>query len=339
LNTTALQLGFLLLVTPLYYYLAGSAIQVFLFFIFFFEIVNMRRLVFFFVLVALGLLLPFLSSSGVLLVRMKDAFLYPAFPEFQIQSMELLLYLSVPLLALLLYAGLKTNPDFLTKPKQPWSTIQMVVLVAIFFGTPFLTFNKTKKYFWHITYYARTGAWQKILDLHNRSYPTSPQITALVNRALCHTGQMGDNLFSYPQDFGLEGLFLMDDRQLSTPLIRSDLYFDLGHYNEAKHWAHEAVSVKGETAWILQRLVVVLIMYEQKNAARVLKCRRHPAKQHLIAGSGLVMIQRKESVWRIRLSEFVRRMGVYGTRDQWRKFRNADWGAVLLGTKPHLFPS
>lgn len=77
------------------------------------------------------------------------------------------------------------------------------------------------------------------------------------NRALYHCGRLGDGLFSLPQRAGGKGLFLASDQCQLLPLRASDLFLDLGLVNEAQHWAHEAMSVAGETAWNLQRLVQV----------------------------------------------------------------------------------
>jgi len=40
-------------------------------------------------------------------------------------------------------------------------------------------------------------------------------------------------------------------------LQNSGLFFELGHLNEAEHWAHEALSLRGETAFNFQQLALV----------------------------------------------------------------------------------
>jgi len=54
-----------------------------------------------------------------------------------------------------------------------------------------------------------------------------------------------------------------------SPLVHSDLYFDLGHFNEAKRWAHEAASVRGESVWNVQRLALTYLIYDHRQAAEL----------------------------------------------------------------------
>jgi hypothetical protein len=66
-----------------------------------------------------------------------------------------------------------------------------------------------------------------------------------------------EDLFAYPQKWGVDGLFLPREYMLSAPLQGSDFCLDLGLVNEARHWGYEALSQDGENPWILRRLAVV----------------------------------------------------------------------------------
>ncbi|MBN1894804.1 hypothetical protein JW906_09930, partial [bacterium] len=88
-----------------------------------------------------------------------------------------------------------------------------------------------------------------------------------VNRAMQHLGMLPDRMFSFPQTLGIDGLFFPGEFRYLIPLQCSDLYFDLGHVNEAQHWAHEAVALRGETAWNLQRLVQTHLVRGETEAA------------------------------------------------------------------------
>jgi len=256
---------FILIFAPIFYFAAGSAFLIFCLFVIVYEILKSRHVIPTILVVLFAVILPMLSGAGLFLVRTKEAFLQPAFPNSQFATVTLVLYVSLPALLIILYFLTTLNYAF-SSPKR---VMAVLLIVAIFVSIPFIATKITEKKFWQITYYSRVGEWQKILAGGANPCPNTPQILALINRALYHTGQMGNALFSYSQDFGLNGLFVMDDTQLSSPLIRSDLYFDLGHYNEAKHWAFEALSVKGETVWNLQRLATVFLIYDQQKAAEV----------------------------------------------------------------------
>ncbi len=267
LKTNAAKLFFVLLIGPVFYYAAGSAFFVFALYVMFYELVTTRHIVSLVFLLVYSIVLPFIAQT-ILFVRLTDAFYAPAFPDARLVSLNTLLYLSVPVLVILTLAIKKINLKIFQKPQLTF-WMHSVVVLAIFCLIPILNQKKSDKVFYDIIYRSRIGDWQAILKRGENPYPNSPQVTSIINRALYHTGQLGEKLFAYPQDFGLGGLFVLDDAHLSSPLIRSDLYFELGHFNEAKHWAYEAVSVTGETVWNLQRLVVVLLMYEQNDAAAI----------------------------------------------------------------------
>jgi hypothetical protein len=111
--------------------------------------------------------------------------------------------------------------------------------------------------FLEMDYYAHTCQWERVIECARRGMAGSSFGLFEANRALYHCGRLADDLFSLPQRAGGKGLFLPSDQCQFLPLRASDLFLDLGLVNEAQHWAHEAMSVTGETAWNLQRLVQV----------------------------------------------------------------------------------
>ncbi|MBN1561059.1 hypothetical protein JW998_12470 [candidate division KSB1 bacterium] len=257
---------FLLILGPLLYYATGAAFLLFGLFAVLFELLHKRDFLLAILIILVSISIPYISASRLFMVRLHDAFWQPAFPDSH-SAIIILIYLSAPVFSLLLLLTARLKPAILSPTKPIWIFQSMLVL-TLFFTIPLLSLKKIEKSYWQITCYGRSGEWHKLLVQCEKPYPNTPQIVSLINRALGHTGQLGNRLFSYPQDFGLEGLFPADDATISTPLIRSDIYFDLGHYNEAKHWAHEAVSVIGETAWNLQRLAIIYLLYGQLDAAR-----------------------------------------------------------------------
>lgn len=54
--------------------------------------------------------------------------------------------------------------------------------------------------------YARQGDVTAVTNVGRRSLETTPMLTALRNVALAHEGRLGDELFTYPQPYGSDGL-------------------------------------------------------------------------------------------------------------------------------------
>lgn len=117
---------------------------------------------------------------------------------------------------------------------------------------------------------ARNENWKDVFryanDKHTNQHNVS--VTFLANQALCFEGVLLSNMFRLPQSAGLDGLMLMGAVGLSGTLPNSDFYFRLGHLNEARHWAHEALAAKGETPKILERLIQVNLLLGEDQAAR-----------------------------------------------------------------------
>jgi hypothetical protein len=74
-------------------------------------------------------------------------------------------------------------------------------------------------------------------------------------------------MFGMTQLFKGDGLFLHESVRAPYALQHSDLFFDLGLINESQHWAHEAIASHGDTAWNLQRLVLVNLLKDKRDIA------------------------------------------------------------------------
>ncbi|MGB2821438.1 MAG: DUF6057 family protein, partial [Phycisphaerae bacterium] len=94
-----------------------------------------------------------------------------------------------------------------------------------------------------------------------------------VDRALFHTGRLPDEMFAYPHKLGMPGLTLyIGSRYIPangrTCMKTSDLFFELGHVNEAEHMAYEALELLGDQPHLLKRLFLVYVLKGQPTAAR-----------------------------------------------------------------------
>ncbi len=152
--------------------------------------------------------------------------------------------------------------------------LRATILAVILLGGTFiglkLSFNNYMQKLLLIDYYNRHENWRQILKLCENNVLNNKLTAFHINRALFHTGQLGERMFAYPQIFGVENLICKRDVALGSPLDRSDLYFDFGHVNEAEHWAIENVATKGYTPYTLQRLALVKLLKEDYEACR--KC-------------------------------------------------------------------
>jgi hypothetical protein len=257
--------AFFVIVGGVFYYAAGASLFIFGVLALLFEIVKKRNFILPLIYVIFTALVPYLSGSRWFAISLAQAFSYPVLSEKTVSPGPLLLYAAMMVTPLLAWAASKLR--FITRPLP--LIIQAFVIAVVIFTIPLFTLDSSMKQFWQFNYLARTGEWQKVLQLCEKPYIKNQQVSWQINRALCHTGMLNNRMFFYQQPFGREGLFVLDDYAMSTALIRSDLYFDLGNYNAAKQWAHEATSVRGETMWNLQRLALTYLILGQNQAAEI----------------------------------------------------------------------
>jgi hypothetical protein len=118
--------------------------------------------------------------------------------------------------------------------------------------------------------------WPTILALA-KSLPPSAINAFLrhdINRALYHTGQLGEEMFTYPQDpFGVTLVifrhqYLPDTFHSNLYERMADTFCQLGRLNEAEHWGHELMQLQGDHPNTLALLAKVNLAKEQPVAAR-----------------------------------------------------------------------
>ena len=138
------------------------------------------------------------------------------------------------------------------------------------------TRRMSEKNQWQCLKYARDHAWNPLTGLVEKLPYRDPILTIESNRALYHTGRMGNKLFAFPQMYGSQGLIIMDPVKFRYPIEKSDLELDLGFINEAVHWASEALSLQGETPYVLRQLATLYIIKKDYGIARLFLSRlRH----------------------------------------------------------------
>jgi len=89
-----------------------------------------------------------------------------------------------------------------------------------------------------------------------------------VDRALYHQGRLGYDLFVFPQPWNENGLILDHQRAFAAPMLQSDLFWELGCVDLAENWAHEALTVRGETLSVLKRCAQIALVKNERSMAR-----------------------------------------------------------------------
>jgi hypothetical protein len=143
-------------------------------------------------------------------------------------------------------------------------SIHMVILII---GLPLVysySYHESRKDKILIDKLAANEEWIELLKTAKHIDLTKEsEVQFQVNRALCHQGVLLDKLFTYPQYFGVDGLFLDKVTAGTIALPTSDLYYDLSFFNGSRHWANEAFIIYGAQPRILKRLISCYIISKQ----------------------------------------------------------------------------
>lgn len=220
-----------------------------------------------------GTILPWLGSEFVFNINLKNSYftLFPAGINYQPGFAPYLLYFSVPLLLIfVLITNRETSdsrPRFHLKYPGTFRVSQELLLLAGTVIAAIFTFDANTRAIIQVDDYAQKSEWEQVLTSAKGRTAGSQLITFHVNRALFHSGKLLDEMFQHDQHRGAKGLILDKEFCFIAPMQISDLYFELGHINEAQHWAHEALMIWDRTPRILQRLAQVNIIKQDYNAA------------------------------------------------------------------------
>jgi len=141
--------------------------------------------------------------------------------------------------------------------------LETVVLVAATTATLAHFHDRNLKTLFEVDYYSRQQMWSKVLEIGRRS-PYHYLICHAVNRALYHTGRLGDAMFSYPQD--PKALLLTGKEALWQ---KADTCMDLGLINEAENALTISIEMFGEKPLLLQRLARINMVKGDIGTSRV----------------------------------------------------------------------
>ncbi len=247
---------FCLLQATLYHVTAG---QVFLFSLLVvgYELPRQRRIVLAAFYAAFAALLPYVGAMTIFMVHLPDAYTtnLTLTGKYHLTWPVWTLYASFPLLVLVGSLMPKRKEGSSVRRSVVALSAQGVLFLALTVTAALWSYDSTSKRILLVDYYAQRQDWKNVLVVANTNAMNPDYIQYQANRALYHCGLLGDYFFNFIQHSGGKGLFLQGDMIQMLPLRLSDLFFDMGLVSEAQHWAHEAISVTGDSPWNIQRLV------------------------------------------------------------------------------------
>lgn len=159
---------------------------------------------------------------------------YPDFIPF-LKNIVLLLIVFISLSIILIHRLIK-------KEHMVWATI--VLFLLVFGGGAGLIVSRTdtaKEEAFAYNYMARMHQWNTIIKKAENNPPVSSLASTSVNLALAKTGQLGNQMFQFPQYDKLESLLPEYQRDMITPLFAGEVYYHLGMVNTAHRLAVEAL--------------------------------------------------------------------------------------------------
>ncbi len=225
------------------------------------------------VAVAEALLVPWLSVERLYLMTVREAFTHhlELTADKRLWASPGVLWLLIPVILTMQLLLARRAPAAAQGQRRFVASVLNIAAVVLLLGlAAVVPLDNDLQKLLYLDYYARRGEWKQVLKTAEDGLIHTYIGQFQANRALYHQGRLCSSMFNYEQRAGIDGLFLHESMRPTYPLAFSDLFFELGWINEAQHWAHESLSVFGDTPWNLQRLAEVNLLKGEKEAAR--KC-------------------------------------------------------------------
>lgn len=170
------------------------------------------------------------------------------------QFVVMALMVIVPLLGMM-----HTDKPMLLKWQQSKVVISfsyILVIVASVFGIK-ASFDELEYSMVNDDFWVRTEQWDKIIAKAEKKQPVTPYGVACVNLALSQKGVLADRLFEFYQNGG-EGLLPAFTRDMTSPVLTSEICYRLGMVNDAERYmfeAQEAIPNYRKSARMTRRIV------------------------------------------------------------------------------------
>jgi len=263
-----------LVLSIILYYIAGGAYLLFAVLCGLYELLFSRRLWIALICLLSAAVIPYIEGVLIFGVSIINAFGYllpfcgktfSAEAHKKMAVIVYILYLLLPLTAVAAglcgLAGWKRRE---IKPLLRWP-IGLCLLLAVAGVAAFFTHNDRQKALFEVDYYSYHHKWPEVIQAARRCYGSYAAAHAF-NRALYHTGRLGYDMFSYPQDS--HTLFLTVKSRTSGFWERAGVYLDLGLMNMAEYAMTQSLEIFGQRPMILKELAFINMVKGSTGTAR-----------------------------------------------------------------------
>ncbi|GHT14175.1 hypothetical protein FACS189426_20130 [Bacteroidia bacterium] len=250
-----------ILLVPILYFLAGSAMLLFPALVLIYDINNgKKQLLYWLILFVLAGIFPYLVHSHFLLT-VKQAYFYP-FPTIK-NGLSVFTLVGIAFLCCFRTIRECENTIF---------SFSFTMILALIFaiGGLVITTNSTREKILGMASEAYFENWNKVLEMGEKTKLQNPISTYYTNIALSKQMQMGDRLMTFYQPF-TSGLFLPVKPESSwfSIFFSSDAYFYTGDMNMAQHSAMLGMifSPYQRSSRLMRRLVEINVINDDVPAA------------------------------------------------------------------------
>ncbi len=221
------------------------------------------------VVIALVVLLPFLwllfdPSYSSFREYLTNRFLSGS-PPFITQ-----LFNSLPLIFfVLLVSGIFLKKLFASKRIPAW--VFLISFIIVFPVITWATYNKCSnpqiKKNIIIDRLACNREWDQLLNTVDNRIAQDKLMLSFIYRAYFHQGFLLDSLCKYPPVYKENALIVQEEHNYFLMVILSDIYYEMGLLNEARHWVNEVTTISGWHPRTLKRLAECYIISGEYNTA------------------------------------------------------------------------
>lgn len=260
-----------IIIMPLAFYLLGGGVFVlFSVSLLFIEIFHSRKFkpISLLLIVLMAVVVPLISAHYVFFITVNDAFTYfgPSLSTYPLSIELLMFFAAVPIALFLQWIATKIGNYIRIKPLYIFFQYAIVVLAFVMLFV--FNFDKNQRFKTEIDYLAFNNKWEKLIEKVEANPSNERLVNFHTNMALYYTGEMPEKMFHFHQQWGADGLFLVRHFMNEILVPSTRLYYELGHINEAIHWANEAISQREYSPQIIEQLVIAHIVDGNFNAAK-----------------------------------------------------------------------
>jgi len=172
-----------------------------------------------------------------------------------INFLQIALFLSAPLILAVFYTMKHLRLPGFSLPRA--SLCAAAGLTLVFVLGIRMSPNPEQKLLYKMIYLAQHEKWSQILEQAQKMPKDmyNMYINYQINRALFHSGHLGDEMFSYIQDPEAQAMIaLEDERFVMRDMAISDITMEMGALNISEHLSHELMEVSGVSPFLMERL-------------------------------------------------------------------------------------